>query len=221
MCEGFEDYPTGAPGNGSGWKPVGTNGEVTVDTTRAMSGKNALHVTGTQKQCGGCGASIFKPLAVPAKTVFVRYMMYTVSYPASQGVHTRVITMGTSRENGYSLATYNGTAVEKVNAVLMRDTSTNLNAPAVKNRWVCWEFSVDATGGVGKVAPAIWLDGKQLSLSKAGSASHGGTTDSWDPIPYEMFYVGFWGWQADPVPADFWIDDLVVHSERLNCPAAN
>jgi hypothetical protein len=123
-------------------------------------------------------------------------------------------------ESCYSFASYNGTAIEKVNSIYLRNTQTHLNDAAVKNRWVCWEFEIDKTGGVGKVAPHIWLDGRELALAEAGSPSHGMTSPSWDPIPIETFIMGLDGFQADSVRADFWIDDLVIHSQRVGCPPA-
>ncbi|MEO8211862.1 MAG: hypothetical protein ABI560_01665, partial [Myxococcales bacterium] len=172
-------------------------------------------------------ANVQIPMVTAAKTVWVRFMMYTASYPSSSGVHTRLMRLGTAAaaakgdpESSYSLANYNGTAIEKVNSVYLRTTGTHLNDSAVKNRWVCWEWEIDKTGGAGKVAPHIWVDSKELSLSPAGSASHGGSTPNWDPINIEVFIMGLDGFQPDTVPADFWIDDLVINSQRVGCPAA-
>ena len=102
----------------------------------------------------------------------------------------------------------------------MRDTGTHFNDDGNKNHWICWEFEIDKTGGTGKVTPHIWQDGRQLSLSVAGSATHGMTSPSWDPIAIEVLVLGLKGSSRDPVRADFWIDDLVVHSQRVGCPAA-
>ncbi len=172
-------------------------------------------------------AYIQTPLAITATTIFVRFMMYTAGYPSSSGVHTRLLRIGTAAgtaagtaENSYSLSSYNGTAIEKVNSIYLRDTGTHFNDAGNKNRWICWEFEIDKTGGAGKVTPHIWVDGRQLSLSVAGSATHGMTSPSWDPIPIEVLVMGLDGFQADPVRADFWIDDLVVTSQRVGCPAA-
>jgi hypothetical protein len=170
-------------------------------------------------------ANIRAPLVIAADTVFVRFMMYTVGYPSSSGVHTRLLRLGTSAgaaagtpDSSYSFANYNGTAIEKVNSIYLRDTGTRLNDAALRDRWVCWEFGIDKTGGVGNVAPYIWLDGRELPLAAAGSSSHGMTSASWDPIPIEVLMLGLDGFQSDPVRADFWIDDLVIHKERVGCP---
>jgi hypothetical protein len=196
---------------------------VKVEDSRFFSGNKSIRVTG---QLRNGAANIKAPLAIGETSFFVRFMMYTASYPASSGVHTRLVRMGLNEgtgagdpESSFSLATYNGTSVEKVNAILLRNTGTKLNDAALKNRWVCWEWAVDMSGGPKKVVPKIWLDGRELALSPAGSAAHGGTTPDWNPIAIEVFYMGLDGFQPDAIPADFWVDDLVVHSQRIGCPA--
>jgi hypothetical protein len=67
----------------------------------------------------------------------------------------------------------------------------------------------------------IWVDGRDLPLSPAGSSSHGMTAATWDPVVFEMFMIGLYGYQADEQPADFWIDDLLVTPERMGCPESN
>lgn len=228
LCEGFETHVVGtAPG--APWVPdtLG-NGKITVDTTKAFSGQKSVHVTGTMNGFKGDRANIATPMAIDSKTVWVRFMMYTASYPGSSGVHTRLMRLGTtagaalgSPESSYSFATYNGTSIEKVNTVLLRNAGTKLNDSALKNRWLCWEFEIDKTGGIGKVVPRIWLDMKELSLSPAGGASHGETSPSWDPINIEVFIMGLEGYQPDPILADFWIDDVTINSQRVGCPASH
>ncbi|MEO5769808.1 MAG: hypothetical protein ABIS92_15750, partial [Polyangia bacterium] len=162
LCEGFETQMAGAA-PGSPWTPdLRGAGKILVDTSKSFSGQNAVHVTGmTNKD----RANVQIPMVIAAKTVWVRFMMYTASYPSSSGVHTRLMRLGTAAaaakgdpESSYSLANYNGTAIEKVNSVYLRSTGTHLNDSAVKNRWVCWEWEIDKTGGAGKVAPHIWVD---------------------------------------------------------------
>jgi hypothetical protein len=210
---------------GAPWTPdLRGKGQIVVDTVKPFSGQKAVHVTGMMNSDR---ANVQMPMAIDAKTVWVRFMMFTASYPSSSGVHTRLMRLGTAAgapkgdpESCYSLASYNGTAIEKVNSIYLRNTGTHFNDSAVKNQWVCWEWEIDKTGGVGKVAPHIWVDGKELSLSVAGSSSHGMTSPSWDPINIEIFSMGLDGYQSDPVPADFWIDELVINSQRVGCPAA-
>jgi len=225
LCEGFETYPANAAPAGLWTHDLRNAGQINVASDRPFSGKQSIHVTG---KMSSDRANIQMPLPIAAATVFVRFMMYTASYPSSSGVHTRLVRLGTqagaaagSPDSSYSFANYNGTAIEKVNSIYLRTTSTHLDDAAVKGRWVCWEFEVDKTGGAGKVQPHIWLDGRELTLAAAGSSSHGMTPATWDPIPIEVLILGLEGYQPDAVLADFWIDDLVVNSQRVGCPSAH
>ena len=223
VCEDFEQYPVASAPAG-GWTPsVRGDGKVVIDATRAFSGKQSLHVNG---RMNADRANISRPIQTESATAYARFMMYATSYPASSGVHTRLMRIGTmqaasgSPDSSYSLAAYNGVAIEKVNSIYLRDTGTKFNDPRLLNRWTCWEFGIDRSGGIGKVKVQIWVDGRELTLSAAGSSSHGMTSPSWDPIPFELFMLGLDGFQADSQPADLWIDDLSVTSQRVGCKTA-
>jgi hypothetical protein len=222
VCEDFEQYPA-ANAPAGGWTPtLRGDGKIVVDATRAFSGKQSLHVTG---RMNADRANISRPIQTDSPTAYVRFMMYTASYPASAGVHTRLMRIGTVEAatgnpyTSFSLASYNGTGIEKVNSIYMRDTGTKFSDSKLLNRWACWEFAIDKTGGIGKVKVQIWVDGRALTLSPAGSSSHGMTSDSWDPIEFQLFMLGLDGFQADPQAADFWIDDLSVTPQRVGCNA--
>jgi hypothetical protein len=223
ICEDFEQYPAASAPAG-GWSPtLRGEGKVVVDSTRAFSGKQSLHVTGKLIKDR---ANISRPIQTASPTAYVRFRYYGTSYPASAGVHTRLARIGTAEAasgdayTSYSLATYNGTAIEKVNSIYLRDTGTKLNDPKLLNRWACLEFAVDMSAGAGKVKVQIWVDGRELKLSAAGSSSHGMTSPSWDPISLEVFMIGLDGYQDDSQVADFWIDDLSVTPQRVGCEAA-
>jgi hypothetical protein len=223
VCEDFEQYPAAAAPAG-GWTPsLRGDGKIVVDRARAFSGQQSLHVTG---RMNADRANISRPIQTSSATAYVRFMFYATSYPASAGVHTRLMRIGTAQaatgnpDSSYSLSSYNGTAIEKVNSIYLRDTGTKLNDPKLLNRWTCWEFGIDRTGGVGNVKVQLWVDGRELTLSPAGSSSHGMTSPSWDPIPFDLFMLGLDGFQADTQAADFWIDDLSVTPQRVGCKVA-
>jgi hypothetical protein len=219
LCDDFEQYAAASEPTG-GWTVTKRGeGQIVVDTTRAFSGTKSLHVSGKMNQDR---ANISQPLETESPLYF-RFMMYAASYPASSGVHTRLMRIGTEEAasgnpyTSYSLAAYNGVAIERVNSIYLRDTGTKFNSSNLLNRWVCWEWSVDQSGGMGNVKVKIWVDGGELTLSAAGSSSHGQTSASWDPIDFKIFMLGLDGYQADPEPADLWIDDLSVTPERVGC----
>lgn len=223
VCEDFEGYPTASAPAGGWTAALRGEGKILVDTTRAFGGKQALHVTGRMNKDH---ANISRPIQTQSPTAYVRFMYYPTSYPASSGVHTRLARLGTAQAatgnpyTSYSLASYNGIAIERVNSIYLRDTSTKLNDAKLLNRWSCLEFGLDMSGGVGKVKVQIWVDGRELTLSPAGSSSHGQTSSSWDPLALEVFMLGLDGYQDDTQPADYWIDDVLVTPQRVGCKAA-
>jgi hypothetical protein len=223
VCDDFDQYPA-ASAPGGGWTAALRGaGKIVVDTAQAFSGKQSLHVTGKMNKDH---ANISRPIQTASPTAHVRFMYYVKSYPASSGVHTRLARLGTKQAasgnpyTSYSLASYNGIAIERVNSIYLRDTGTKLNDAKLLNRWSCMEFAVDMSGGAGRVNVNIWIDGKALTLSPAGSSSHGQTDPTWDPLEFEVFMLGLDGYQDDAEVADFWIDDLSVTPQRVGCTAA-
>ena len=220
LCDDFEQYAAGSEPAGGWMVTKRGEGQIVVDSTRAFSGTKSLHVSGRMNQDR---ANISKPLETESPSVYFRFMMYATSYPASSGVHTRLMRIGTEEAasgnpyTSYSLAAYNGVAIERVNSIYLRDTGTKFNSSNLLDRWVCWEWSVDQSGGIGNVKVKIWVDDRELTLSAAGSSSHGQTSASWDPIEFKIFMLGLDGYQADPEPADLWIDDLLVTPQRVGC----
>jgi hypothetical protein len=223
VCENFDQYPAASAPAGGWTAALRGDGKILVDTTQAFSGKQSLHVTGKMNKDH---ANISRPIQNASPTAYVRFMYYVKSYPASSGVHTRLARLGTMQAasgnpyTSYSLASYNGLAIERVNSIYLRDTGTKLNDSKLLNRWSCMEFAVDMSGGAGKVKVNIWIDGKALTLSPAGSASHGQTDATWDPLAFEVFMLGLDGYQDDAEVADYWIDDISVTPQRVGCKAA-
>jgi hypothetical protein len=223
VCESFDQYPAASAPAGGWTAALRGAGKIVVDTAQAFSGKQSLHVTGKMNQDR---ANISRPIQTASPTAYVRFMYYVKSYPASSGVHTRLARLGTMQAasgnpyTSYSLAAYNGIAIERVNSIYLRDTGTKLNDSKLLNRWSCLEFMVDMSGGAGKVEVAIWIDGNALTLSPAGSSSHGQTDPTWDPLAFEVFMLGLDGYQDDAEVADYWIDDISVTPQRVGCKPA-
>jgi hypothetical protein len=223
VCENFDQYPTASAPAGGWTAALRGDGKIVVDTAQAFSGKQSLHVTGKMNRDH---ANISRPIQTASPTAYVRFMYYVKSYPASSGVHTRLARLGTMQAasgnpyTSYSLASYNGIAIERVNSIYLRDTGTKLNDSKLLNRWSCMEFAVDMSGGAGKVKVNIWIDGNALTLSPAGSSSHGQTDPTWDPLAFEVFMLGLDGYQDDAEVADYWIDDISVTPQRVGCKPA-
>lgn len=238
LCEDFESFDAGAPPSGR-WTITknGTGTSLVVDSVNKYSGTKAAHFSGSLKSSNSVhmstsGAPVFP---VAGNTLFVRFMMYVKTYPGSQNeeMHTRLLWIGSSSmvldtSNGgintnnnkvYAMETYNGIGVERLSSGHYRDTSQRMSAAPNLGDWLCWEMEVDNAGGppVGVKGAAItrlWRQGTELKL-----AVKGGESETWGAVPFEKLNVSFFAYQTASEPSDFWIDDLVMDTKRIGCPA--
>jgi hypothetical protein len=226
LCDDFESYDTAPAGP---WKVTKQgNGSVTIDTLHAKSGAKAAHFHGTPNDdavyMAAQGAPVFP---VSGDTLFVRYLLYvdTWATPASgQPMHERLAWIGSAdmarnRDgSGYTFATYNGIAIERIASGYYRDTSQAMNAASNNvKQWVCWEFEIDNKGGPiegggGTARPRIWRNDSELSLKVAGGKVN------WDPVPWDILQFSLFTYQRSTVPVDFWLDDVVMSHTKIGCP---
>lgn len=236
LCEDFETFTANAPPNGR-WS-ARTNGTATVvvDTTHARSGTKAVHfhsspVNNSQRAyILAQGAPVFP---VAGDRLYVRFMLYIGRYISVSGtsIHNRIAWVGAASTlssggngPGYSFATYNGITIERLtnpNQGFQRDTSQHLDDVSRQGKWQCFEFEIDNKGGVppgeqssSTVMPHIWQEGTELKLAAAGSS------EAWLPVPFEALQFSLWCPQTDPMATDYWIDDVVMSTERIKCPEA-
>lgn len=235
LCEGFESFATMVPLTGRFVSRANAGGKATVvvDTMHPHSGTKAVHfsspsITSTDK------VYIFTkdaPFPIMADRIFVRFMMYINRFTAAPptAMHTRIAWVGPSsvllsgaNGAGYAFATYNGIAIERIldpNKGWQRDTTQHMEDAARQGKWQCFEFELDNKGGVppgekagSTMMPHIWQDGKELSLAA------GGTSDVWQAVSFESLQFSLWCQQTDPMPSEYWLDDIVVSTQRINCP---
>lgn len=236
LCEDFESFPTMAtPINSNNWKSrVNGTATVMVDTTHARSGTKAVHfhaTTVSNSQRAYLLNQAAPVFPVTGNKLYVRFMMYIGRYMSVTGtsIHNRIAWVGSAATlssggngPGYSFATYNGLTIERLtnpSQGFQRDTGQKLDDVARQNKWQCFEFEIDNMGGVpagelagSTVMPHIWQEGTELKLSAAGTA------EQWLPAPFEALQFSLWCPQTDPMPTDYWIDDIVMSGQRINCP---
>ena len=197
FCEGFEAQPAGATPGGT----LDTDGACRrADYRRHVAA--VLRSKGPSRHRADRHRQGLHPNAPgdhrhhhlrPVHDVHSRLSLQQLEFtPASCALGPRRTAAGTA-ENSYSLSSYNGTAIEKVNSIYLRDTGTHFNDAGTRTVGSAGNSRSTRPEGAGKVTPHIWVDGRQLSLSVAGSASHGMTSPSWDPIPSRCWS---WGWMV-------------------------
>jgi len=234
-CDNFDSYT--APGNPGGmWRTsVQAGGTVSVDTTHARSGANAVHVTNP----GGAayerafisleGAPIF-PIA--NNTIFGRMMIYVTRVPATT-VHWTMIQGEGTRVAGFpniTDAVYRYGGQINGNRLMANydtvpggqsDCAQRSQVLVPMNTWSCVEWRFD---GVLKELD-FWLDGtiipalsvRRIAVPAAGACQNPNWSGVWEPPTFEAIRLGWQHYQQGPGEA--WIDDVGIDTKRLGCPS--
>ncbi|HXI58808.1 MAG TPA: hypothetical protein VNO55_22230 [Polyangia bacterium] len=207
FCEDFDKQTTGQ-------KPTGmftVTGSVVVDSTRAFSGKQALHIMlpnpkpDTAAQLKFQGAPLFPALA---GDIFARAMVYMTAVPGccstSNGIHWD---LSTAKSGGteYTLGSMYGNFMPVYQP---GDDSVDTKTKWPEGKWACiqWEFK----------GTANYLDVKVDGMR----AAPGIPVTKWKATTWSSIDIGWINFQQSSIPVDMWIDDLAFGSQEIPCPAA-
>ena len=233
FCEDFEAAAVGALG--APWRTDVNAATVNVDEVQAFSGTKAVHVNAPQAGTyhrgyfaldQGSSAGIFPAVATE---MYGRAMVYLPVLPnapvhwtfiqgegpAAAGTHNALYRYGGQHENGAQLmANYETTAGVSTDCW---DHSATLLPVA---EWACveWRFSVASN------EMQFWLNGTELAdihVTEMGEGCIGNALNGqWlAPPAFETLYLGWEHYQQTMNPIDLWMDDIVVNTERVGCPA--
>lgn len=246
FCEKFEDYAgviTIADDQELGpWRAALSNGgaEMSLDGTHVVSGTQALRV---RIEGGGtAGGRLFaggdRPLFAGNPThVYGRMMMYVD--PNGTSVHWTFFGVNGDAEPGSPVAGRNASYImsslprEGVNTYSFvyglegagsddpyRDCWFQSETNMPTGGWQCVEFEMDAVARklrmrTGDAASPI------ASVDETGQGCVGevpGDTPWYGPA-MEQLFVGAWSFHPMNGPLEVWIDDLVVDTKPVACPA--
>jgi hypothetical protein len=232
LCDDFESYTLNTAPSGK-WKVTNVGLPTTVvDDMHAFSGTKAAHFHGkvdNNRQYTFMTAEQAPIFPVASEKLFVRFMLLITQWPSSTATHTRLAWVGTTQAlstpqqgfdgAGYVLCNYNGVAIERLDSGFFRNTATNLREPTRVGKWACFEMEIDNTGGpppggVGAALPHIFEADKEYTLALAGDKSV-----AWNGVKFEALQFSLWSPQTDTVTADYWIDDVVMSTQHIGCPA--
>jgi hypothetical protein len=232
LCDDFESYPADAAPTGK-WKVTNVGAPTTViDSVHPHSGSKSAHFHGkvsNNSQYTFMTANQAPTFPVNSSKVFVRFMLFITQWPSATATHTRLAWLGTNEAlstpqrgfdgAGYNLCNYNGIAIERFASGYYRNTSANMRDSSRVGKWSCFEMEIDnaggpPTGGVGNALPHIFENDKEYTLALAGDHSV-----PYNAIKFEALQFSLWSPQTDTVTADYWIDDVVMSTQRINCPA--
>jgi len=237
VCDDFESYPLGvslAPN----WTTQVVGGQVQIDTSRPFRGAKGVHLTTTLSPAnepartnGGPlrAATLIKegpPLfPLPGNAFFGRAMIWLTQMPPG-GVHfSNVEALGRLPDG--TLAKYGeGGMYQKLLAGYTVRPATELDLPTVdcsksattglpEGRWVCLEWQFD--GGTDEMHE--WLDGVlQTGVDVVQQA--GGCAVPWTAPIFSKLYLGWRHAQPSSIDTEMWLDDVVLDTTRVGCPAA-
>ena len=243
LCDSFEDDTLGqAPGKP--WRnETGSSGaSVSVDATRAFSGKHSVHVSAPKGAAYRRGYfAIHEPPVFPAaaREMYGRAMVWLdaapITPPGKDPVHwTFIQGEGRSANDTYnSLYRYGGQHQGGLGLMANFETTPPTRSDCWQHSasrlpvqtWACveWHFA----GATNQLE--FWLDGEQLrDLSvtdravgaETGCLSNEHLGGQWlAPPAFQSLYLGWERYQESVNDQNLWMDDVVVSSERVGCPA--
>ncbi|KAI2628597.1 hypothetical protein GGR54DRAFT_352341 [Hypoxylon sp. NC1633] len=192
-------------------------GKVSLDSTKAHSGKNSIRVDGAG---GFCGHVFVGTKSVPSGDVYVR--AYVQASKALTDSHVSFITMpdsaqGTNKHlriGGQSkILMYNR---ESDDATLPDLSPQGIAASKAlpTGSWQCFEYHVGTDGTIETWLNDAAIDGLTL---KAGVTNVNGA--QWQRSSVKPKITGiYFGWESYGGDANtFWYDDIVISSTRVGC----
>ncbi|MEA2697327.1 MAG: hypothetical protein QOI66_1598 [Myxococcales bacterium] len=240
LCDDFESYAAGSSDLSPNWTSEIIGGKVAVETGKPFRGAKAVHLTTTLSPAnepvrtnGGplraatlikTGAPLFP---APANTFWGRAMVWVTKMPPAGrmgDVHSSHIEASGMLPNG-RLAKYGeGIMGGQLLAGYTQRPATENDLPLVdcgpragpgipEGRWVCVEWQIDGT----KNAMHMWFDTKLQTQVDVNGSMGGNCT--WQAPPFDKLFLGWRHSQPSPIDTEMWMDNVVLDTKRVNCPA--
>jgi len=233
FCEDFEDAAAGALV--APWRTSAQNATVNVDELQAFSGAKAVHVNAPQAGTyhrgyfaldQGSAAGIFPAVATE---MYGRAMVYLPVLPNADVHWTFIQGEGRSADNTHN-ALYRYGGQHQGGAQLMANYETTMPVRSdcwdhsetlmPVAQWACveWHFTVASN------EMQFWLNGTEASDMHVTGMGEGCVADDlgglWTAPPaFQTLYLGWEHYQQTMNPIDLWMDDIVVDTKRVGCPA--
>ncbi|WP_433931708.1 hypothetical protein AB3662_45395 [Sorangium cellulosum] len=249
ICDDFEAYEgQGEPGGKWKVYTAKDGSAVTVDTSKAFSGTKSVKVT-TPESSGddnykSAMIQFADPAALPVEgnVVHGRMMFFLESAPATD-VHWTIID-GSGTVPGKDFEGMPYTAVYRYGGQHPIESGSQLMAnydtpgqwttpptgPATDcwhhaegkvvpvGKWTCVEFSFDGP----KNEMRFWMDGTEIAELKMSGTGQGCANNienyEWTAPNFSSIGFGWESYQSDE-PRTMWIDDVVVGTAPIGCPA--
>lgn len=239
FTDDFENHAVGQL-PGAPWKEetYKSGAIITIDTARAFSGQQALHVLtprGAKYRRGYLAIHLGGSLPALQSGMYGRAMVWLdaapEAIPGAGPVHWTLLQgEGRSADDRYN-SIYRLGVEQRDGTQLMANFETT---PPVRTdckqqskktlpvrRWACVEWHMD----VAAQEMEFWLDGKPVTRVKqrvaAPDACQGNDLQGdWRAPPrFDSLYMGFERYADSTNDQDLWIDDVALSKSRIGCPA--
>jgi hypothetical protein len=218
------------------WKANQSGGTLTIDTTRAHSGKQSVKMSAAMSTgYRSILMSLSRTGVVPIANnhLFGTMAFYLDSAPTTSVHWTFIDGFGATSAGYHALYRYGGQTPAATGNTLMAnyDTPDSYGAPPVgpssdcwlhsktvvpTATWSCAEWEFDGPNNTMR----FWLDGAPLTdLTMTGTGQgcvHQPATFTWLAPTFSRIDLGWESYQADAART-IWIDDVAIGSVRLGC----
>jgi hypothetical protein len=225
LCDDFESghidskkWQTPKPSNGV---------TVTLDDSRAHSGKYSVHVHGVADQINN--GVLAESVTFPAKNNSFYARIFAYFYPdlpaAPNGdFHTGFIVGSGKNELGdvqAGMGLIGGAKQYLGYSIFYGAPSFEFgpwaNTKAVPREWTCLELWENGSSPDTEVRK-VWVNDKELTELESDSAKAGGTDHPNHRSPtFDKVTVGLWEFHPSPTLTDMWVDDVRVSSSKIGC----
>jgi hypothetical protein len=231
LCDDFEAY-AGPADLAAAWTVTASMTSVAVDGTKPRAGKGALHITSSGQTPQGAIARADAPLFPIAGNVYYGRLMMWLNQAPTGGVHWNNVQSagfmpGSTQWSKYGWGGMFGTILAGYTIRTMPtdmqaliDCSKPSKRALPEKAWTCFEWEFDGAGN----QMHLWLDGALVSDADVITTGTQCVTpqppnNTWQAPAFANVTIGWLQYQASNVAIEVWMDDLVIGTERVGCPA--
>ncbi len=237
FCWQFDDLKAGdrLPSQYGSQKLTGAS-KLFVDDAMAYSGKNALRVEGNPSGTAGASALLsfsVKDVWAKSKTLYVRMMIRPETTAPGDGhwdffqLHGAV----TGSPSYGAMVSYGGFGGIKAKLLYVgkplswADCSLSAQRFFLPNRWACLEVKIDQKDT--SQAYSVSINGNPIHELTVGPRpaksicvqGADGIAGHWKVPDIDSMALGYNHYHQQLAPHRFWLDDVVIDSKPVGCPA--
>jgi hypothetical protein len=209
FCDDFEMQTTGAAPKGD-FSVDAKAGSMVVDTSKAYSGTQALHVTSAKP---GSQSFLKFTKQFPMNDFHGRAMFYLARIPTAE-IHWDLLDALSQNGQHWEIGGMYGKFILVVDPPDHGLTSNTFPT----GKWFClqWQFKY---GGAGVDNTFLAkMDGSVLDKGQFTGADAEGK--KWDAGTWQNLSIGWTGYGSSDVDLEEWIDDLAIGDAPIACPSA-